>query len=111
MPMHVIGPIPVMTARRSLPFRTTNSTPRFEIRFHVLQGLACDVMNEEAPNDWIGDWRERWDAEFHFVDDLHEHALRSFIERPDHIHAFREFLQMMEAHLKLLAVDHLLGGP
>ena len=51
MPMQVIGPIPVMTARRCFPFRIVpvgDDVLRLEVRLHAAQRLARDVMDEEV---------------------------------------------------------------
>src|SRR5450432_3302939 len=83
----------------------------FEVRLHCTQRLVRDVLDEEAADDAVGERRERRDAKMQHVDNLHQHARGSFLERPDHAHSAGESLQMMKAHLHSGRVDDLLGDP
>ena len=83
----------------------------FEVCLHAAEGLAGDVVDEKLTDDWLGDRSERTIPELQFVHDLNQDTGWSFFESPDDIHPFRPGFEMMKAHLDVLPVDHLLGGP
>ena len=75
-PMQVIGPIPVMTARRLLIRSRDHVSLRFQISLHAMQCLVRDVMDEEIADDRFHDWRKQRDAKLQVVQNFHEHAVR-----------------------------------
>ena len=78
---------------------------------HAGEGAAGDVVDEEAADDGIRERGKGGDAEPEIVNDCNFNAIRSFLERPDDLHAFGEGLEMAKADFAALAVDPLLGDP
>jgi len=56
--------------------------------FHTAQSFVGNIPNEKVANDFLGDWRQNLHTKIQVVRDCHEHAIRSFIEGPDHVHPF-----------------------
>src|SRR3954465_4188716 len=85
VPIHVIGPIPVMTARRLAIPVWGGSVPRFifQICLHALQSSSRDWMNKAASDDGFGDWGQGGNTEPKIMHDLGNNAGGGFLERPD----------------------------
>ena len=80
--MHVIGPIPVMTAAPSLHGAQSRSFG-FQIRFHTLKCSIGDVMNKKIADDRLSQWREHRHTKIQVMRDFDQHAGGSFLEGPD----------------------------
>jgi hypothetical protein len=83
----------------------------FDMRLHRTERLISHVMNEEPPDNWLGDRRQRSDPKAQRVLDLDEHSGRRLFKSPDDPHPASERFQVQKAQLHPLPIDHKLRRP
>jgi hypothetical protein len=68
-------------------------------------------MNKAISDNRLGDGSQEGDSKLKIMHNLHQHARRCFLERPDHMHPFCPSFQMVEMDLHFVPVDDLFGSP
>src|SRR4051794_35656062 len=82
-----------------------------EQRLEGAEGLARDVIDEEAADDWLGEPAEERDAEAEIVDDLDAGAVARGGEVPDDDHPLGPRAEVLKAELESLRIGLVGGGP
>src|SRR5437763_14160347 len=112
--MAVMGPRPVMTARRlgmlDLGFKIWRSLV-LQMHFHRAQRLARDGMDESLADERFSNRREEGNSKAKVMHNLNQDTSRRVLAQPNYMHSFRPRFQMMKMNLHFLAIDDLLRGP
>ena len=81
------------------------------MKWHAVQGLVGDAMDEKIADDRIHNWRKRGKTKPQIVRNRYKHTICAFRKCPNDAHSFCPGFQMMEMDFELVAVDDLLRGP
>src|SRR5438477_11505892 len=129
-PMQVIGPSPVITARRFMfcPRNTRKARNKaknmvtasslfgsfrlvhggLQILFHTAQSLAGDWINEEIADDNFRERCKQGNTKPEVMNNFDPHTIGHVVKSPNNVHSFRERFQMVKSYLNIVAIDHLL---